>query len=103
MERPSFIHRQTFFAVLVADTLLVCFASYLSAHGVTSFCIAIPLWILNLPAIPLALFYSIRGGGGGADSIGICVAMFTSEIILSSLAWGAYAASQAKRRRQFSN
>jgi hypothetical protein len=96
MKWPSGIHRKTFFAVMVADAVLIPFASYLAAHEVTSWLIFIPILVLNLPALPLAILFSIIGDG--KDSTWTVTAMFACEAIVSGWLWGNFIASRLKKR-----
>ena len=73
----------------------------LAARGVTSWLIAIPIFAINLPALPLAILFSIFGGDNPPMSAWTVVAMFAGEIFVSSWAWGIFVSAQIKKKRIF--
>jgi len=70
MRWPKYIHRKTFFIVLAADAFLLLLCGFLAVLDVrpppiVGWLIAIPALVLNLPAMPLAIFCAIFGGDVG--------------------------------------
>jgi hypothetical protein len=99
--RPSRFHRKTFLILLITDTVVVAVATYLASLGIRSWFIAIPAFLLNLPAIPLAIFFVVfTPESFGSDMINgvMIISEYASIILVSALVWANLAARRLKLR-----
>ncbi len=101
MNWPKNVHQKTFFIVLGLDVVLIPSATVLAVYDVKSWWIAAPLLLLNLPALPLVILFSMIGDSPespGLMNAVIVIGMFASEIVVSSWAWGRYVDYKLRQR-----
>jgi hypothetical protein len=104
---PTHLHRATFLTVLLADAILMPTAYLLAERDLKSWLIAGPVFLLNLPAIPLAILFSILGddstSGSGSQAILLGIAMNICLAIASSWVWAFIVRSWQKRHESLSH
>lgn len=103
MSWPKYLHRKTFIAVLIADSVLVPLAYYLSSHlpGSMSTLIGLAVFVFNLPSLPLALASRILIPDE-VDSVSLGIVLNVIMMLFTSYVWGIYAARQLnKKHRDF--
>jgi hypothetical protein len=93
MTRPRRAFLITAVTVFVLDSAALSTLGYF--HFPQSWWIAVPIFAINLPAMPLAILYSAVLDETISKPMGIW--LFATEVIISSLCWG-YAAAKWVRR-----
>jgi hypothetical protein len=74
--------------VALADSILLPLCEYLASREIQSWFIAVPMFILNLPAIPLATLFSIRFEDSDPPSLSQVIAMQATLVLVSGMVWG---------------
>ena len=100
---PKYLHRKTFLAVLVADSVLLPLMYCLPAtpHGLWKMLLGFAVLALNLPSLPLALVFRIFIPDD-VHSILLEIALNAIIVLFTSYVWGIYAARRLnKKHRDF--
>lgn len=94
MRWPKYLHRRTFLAVLTIDVVVSAVAMYMAYIRVQSAeagIVGLIAFVLNLPALPLMLFFVIFPGprtfGSDRADLAMLLASQASIILVSSWAW----------------
>jgi hypothetical protein len=90
---------KTFVVIFIVDSILVPISLHLIlVNAEWGQLLGIPLFVLNLPALPLAVIYALTIDHQLPVTTGILIAMWTSEILMSSLVWGYVARKWVERK-----
>ena len=103
MSWPKHLHRKTFLAVLVADSVLLPLMYCLPAipNGLWKLLLGFAVLALNLPSLPLALIFRIFIPDD-ADSVSLGIVLNAIIALFTSYVWGIYAARRLnKKHRDF--
>jgi hypothetical protein len=81
------IHPKTFVSAVAINALYLVFAFYLVSLNRRLALLSCPVFLLNLPALPIALLYHILGEGWG-DTAWVAIPMLVLMATISALMWG---------------
>lgn len=98
MRWPSRTFLKSAGLIILVDSILLLFAQYLASQGIQSWWIAAPVLILNLPATPLAIHFSMRFEDSDPPSLSQVIAMYVTLILVSGMVWGKLIAWRLKKQ-----
>ncbi len=107
MRWPKYLHRKTFLIVLTIDVVVsavTMYMAYARVQSVEASIVGLIAFVLNLPALPLMLFFVIFPGprtfGSDRVDLAMLVASQASIVLVSSWAWALVAGYRIRRRSQ---